>query len=70
MDFFPKLSLFVSTRTDAQCRSHHQKIFTKFKYVSNITALFKTQLGKDNYNQLLQQGHDCIRRINALFAPK
>lgn len=41
MQFYDKLAGFVSSRTVSQCRSHHQKMFDKFKYVSKIIELFK-----------------------------
>lgn len=53
MQFYDKLASFVGTRTSPQCRSHHQKLFDKFKYVSRIIDTFKTEVGVDYYKQRL-----------------
>lgn len=49
MQFYDKLSAFVKTRTSSQCRSHHQKLFNKFKTISNIREIFKSKLGITTY---------------------
>jgi hypothetical protein len=70
MDFFPKLSIFVNTRTPSQCRSHHQKIFQKFKCVSNITRVFKNEFGNGNYERVLAEGRTRARSIELQFVSK
>ncbi len=70
MQFFAKLSRFVSTRTPSQCRSHHQKIFAKFKYISKITGVFKTQIGRHDYASLLAQATQRAKGLDASFAQK
>lgn len=49
MQFYDKLSAFIVTRTSSQCRSHHQKMFDKFKYISKIVELFKIKVGVPEY---------------------
>jgi len=49
MVFYDKLAMFVGTRSSPQCRSHHQKVFEKFKYITKIVEKFKTEVGINNY---------------------
>lgn len=49
MIFYDKLAMFVGTRSSAQCRSHHQKLFEKFKYITRIVDNFKTEVGINTY---------------------
>jgi hypothetical protein len=49
MIFYDKLAMFVGTRSSAQCRSHHQKVFEKFKYITKIVEKFKTEIGVNSY---------------------
>ena len=49
MQFYDKLSAFIGSRSPSQCRSHHQKMFDKFKYVSKIVETFKIEVGLAQY---------------------
>ncbi len=49
MQFYDKLAAFIGSRTSSQCRSHHQKMFDKFKYISKIVETFKIQVGLAQY---------------------
>ena len=67
MQFYDKLSEFIGTRTSSQCRSHHQKLFAKFKYLSKIREIFKTQLGVTLYKSKLKQGMEKMDEIERKF---
>jgi len=70
MQFYDKLSSFVGTRTSAQCRSHHQKLFDKFKYISKIIELFKTEAGISNYKLKYLDGIEKMKIIDHKMALK
>jgi GTP1/Obg family GTP-binding protein len=42
---FKSLSSFLKTRTPRQCRSHFQKIMSKFKTVKKVKQFYQKQLG-------------------------
>lgn len=68
MQFYDKLSAFIATRTTSQCRSHHQKLFDKFKYISKIVELFKNEVGLANYKTKYLEGIEKMKEINQQFS--
>lgn len=68
MQFYDKLSAFITTRTTSQCRSHHQKLFDKFKYISKIVELFKNEVGLANYKAKYLDGIEKMKEINHQFS--
>ena len=64
MSFYDKLSAFVGTRTSSQCRSHHQKLFEKYKYISKTIEAFRSQIPMTTYKTRLAEGVETMKRIN------
>lgn len=67
MGFYDKLSLFVGTRTSSQCRSHHQKLFTKYKHLTKIRELFRNEIGVSSYKEQLARSYERMVRVEKEF---
>ena len=63
MEFYDKLSAFIGTRTSSQCRSHHQKLFYKYKYLSKIREVFRNEITVPVYKAKLKDGFDRMKSI-------
>jgi hypothetical protein len=68
MQFYDKLAAFIATRSASQCRSHHQKLFDKFKYISKIVELFKNEVGLPSYKAEYFEGTEKMKAIDLRFA--
>jgi len=63
LQFYDKLSAFVATRTSSQCRSHHQKLFCKFKYFTKIREMIRSKIGQPAYKENLCEAHKKMETI-------
>jgi hypothetical protein len=64
---------FIKTRTPLQCRSHHQKLETKYRYPNRIISDYKAHSDLTLYHaskqDLIESLHE-LRPMPATFQPK
>ena len=49
-NFFKEMSVFIQSKTDIQCRSHHHKYETKYKYPYRIIKEERNRLEVEGFS--------------------
>jgi hypothetical protein len=52
---FEKMSQFIKSRNEIQCRSHHQKLIEKYRDFKKIISSFKNHVGKESFSAATNQ---------------